>query len=933
MSDLTSSANWREVLAWFDRWLDADVDTRPALLAQLEREQPALLPRLRAMIAADRAADEKDFMEDGAFALAFTGGVAEPAAPNRAGLRLGPWELVEAIGSGGMGDVWLATRSDGMHSGRAAVKLLRTARAGSPAEARFQREGELLARLAHPRIAQLLDAGIAADGSRYLVLEHVQGERLDTWCDARTLDTAARLQLMLQVCDAVAYAHTQLVVHRDLKPANILVTAAGDVKLLDFGVAKLLDDDDDAELTHAGSAGLTPEYAAPEQVTGAPISTATDVYALGVLLFGLLTGLRPYELTARNAASLARAIVEQEPLTLDAALARAEVNDAAQAGAAAALRTTTPRGLRQALRGDLETIVSKALKKAPAERYATVQALAADLRNHLAHQPVSAQPDTFGYRSRKFVQRNRMQVAALALVVLSLVAGVAATTWQWRAAVQEGERTRRVVKVLTDLFSGLNPEESGQAQVPVVELLRRGWREAQQKLAGDERLRAEVARPIGLLFSYSGDMPAAVEALTQHRQQLLREARGGGADYLEVTHVLGLAERRLGRQARARELFSEVIAKGAAEPGDAVAWALESQIQIGEMAIDDGQLDEARRWLEPASEMARNRLGEHHRAHTDALEILAGVARQQGRWEDSRHLFSAVTRAAGSNNPHVATQARFSAATLEVETGRYVTAVPLLETALNDFTIMFGAHDTRTIYARAWLATALFRTGEWDRSQEMIDTAYQAASASPELEVRNIIALLGASLQLRRGMVDAAAATLPERLAYFEGAGNNLRRYAARSRLLIGECMMRRGQVASALTVMNQALELQRSLFGPRHPEIVQSLLMIALANDHRGDLKQALVHYDQAQALALAVLPEGHPDRELIRSLASHAHWRQAPSATSLREAQASLESWKVSLHPRSWPPQLSVLMIEWFNATEGRRFSAEAVYMLLSV
>jgi serine/threonine-protein kinase len=906
MSDTTpSAAGWREVLAWFDRWLDTAPEARSELLAQAAREPPALLARLHALIDADRAAESQGFLD--AAALALTGSPATPAdTPRRAGARLGPWELRETIGSGGMGEVWLASRSDGMHSGQAAVKLLRSARAGGAAEARFQREGELLARLAHPRIAQLLDAGLAPDGSRYLVLEYVRGERLDVWCDSRALDIAARLRLLLQVCDAVAYAHTQLVVHRDLKPPNILVTDSGDVKLLDFGVAKLLADGDAAELTRAGSAGLTPEYAAPEQVTG------------------------PNHPPAPHAAALARAIVEQAPLTLDSALTQA---DAATAQAIAAQRASSPRALRQALHGDLETIVAKALKKAPAERYATVQEFGADLQRHLAHQPVSARPDTLAYRSRKFVQRNRVQVAALAFVVTSLVAGVTATTWQWHAAVQESARTRAVVKVLTDLFSGLSPQDSGQAQVPVIELLRRGWREAQQKLAGDDSLRAEVARPIGLVLSHSGDMPAAAEALDMYRRIVLRDRRPQGAVDLEVAYTLGLTQRRLGHSARARALFEEVIATGASETGDAISWSLDARIQLGEMAIDDGKLEDARRWLEPAADEVRQRLGSGHVTYATALDNLAVIARQQGRWEDSRRLFAAVVAATADGNPYLATQSRFSAATIDVETGRFELAAPALKAVVRDFTAMLGEGDTNTIYARTWLATALFHSGDWAGSEAVITAAHRAALASAEPEVLHTVQLVLARLQLRRGKVDAADTLLRESLAYFQAGGDGLRRYAERARSLLGECQLRRSRTDDALALLTQALDMQRKLFGARHPETMHSLMLLALTHDSRSGPQQALPWYTQAQQMADAVLPPGHPDRERMRSLADHARWRTAPADTSRQRALASLEAWKHALQPRSLPPYISALVDRWFTGDAAHRFAPEIVFPLLSV
>jgi eukaryotic-like serine/threonine-protein kinase len=283
-------------MAGFEAWLDQPEAERPAFLAELAARQPELLARVRAMIEADARAEGAAFLAEPAASAAAA--AAAPAdgdtAPSHAGERLGAWTLQAPIGSGGMGEVWRALRSDGLYSGQAAVKLQRQRAAGAASDARFAREAEFLARVSHPHVAQLLDAGTTPAGARYLVLEYVQGGPIDRWCEQHRLDVEARLRLVLQVCEAVAFAHAQQVVHRDLKPSNILVTEQGHAKLLDFGVAKLLGESALSEATRLGAAGLTPEYAAPEQVEGGAITPATDVYALGVLLFVLLAGRRPY---------------------------------------------------------------------------------------------------------------------------------------------------------------------------------------------------------------------------------------------------------------------------------------------------------------------------------------------------------------------------------------------------------------------------------------------------------------------------------------------------------------------------------------------------------------------------------------------------------------------------------------------------------------
>ncbi len=591
----TRVGDWPEALAWFDRWAAADAAGRQDVLAELQAQRPALVRQVHAMIDAEQAAEAQNAPgDDGRWCR----GWVVPPAPlpdeHQPGLRLGPWELQHAIGRGGMGQVWLATRRDGLYSGRAAVKLLNAASLGTQAQARFAREGELLARLSHPHIAKLLDAGFTPQGTRYLVLEYVQGERLDQWCDARRLGVPERLRLFMQVCDAVTFAHANLVVHRDLKPANILVCdgqGGGQVKLLDFGIAKLLGDSDSGEalteLTRFGFAGMTPEYAAPEQVEDGTITTATDVYALGVVLFGLLTGTRPYGETSRGAAALARAIVEQPARALTAAVA----DDPALARARGA---PSPLALKELLRGDLETIVAKALKKLPAERYATVRALQDDIQRHLNLEPVSARPDSWRYRATRFAQRNRLPVAASGVALVALLGGVTTATWQWRAAAQEAERTRAVVQVLTGIFTQLTPEATGSAQVPVVELLRRGWRGAEKSLAGDPELKGEVARPLGMMLQSSGDMESAASALSTSRAHLQASGRTHTAPYLEVTQELGVVLSRLGRNAEARRLFQDVIDTARAVPGPIAAETVYAQVQLGVLARREGRLDEAR---------------------------------------------------------------------------------------------------------------------------------------------------------------------------------------------------------------------------------------------------------------------------------------------------------------------------------------------------
>jgi serine/threonine-protein kinase len=896
-----STQAWREVLALFDRWADADDSTRAAELKRIEAEHPTLYPRLLAMIEADRAAEAKDFLAEAAPLPAD----APPA--QAAGTRLGAWELRETIGSGGMGQVWLATRSDGLYSGRAAVKLLHATRLDAQAQARFAREGEFLARLTHPHIAQLLDAGLTPDGTRYLVLEYVPGERIDHWCDARQLGIEARLRLFMQVCEAVAYAHSHLVVHRDLKPANILVTDEGHVKLLDFGVAKLLAEADDTELTEltrAAPAGLTPEYAAPEQIEGQPITTATDVYALGVVLFGLLSGARPYASTSRGVAALARAILEEPPRSLTNALR--------ESPAAALSRGASLASLEQALRGDLQTIVAKALKKPAHERYATVQEFREDLQRHLDHQPVSAQPDTFRYRAKKFAQRNRIQVAALTGVMLSLVLGITATAWQWRSAAQEADRTKAVIKVLTHIFTDLAPEETGKAQVSVLDLLRKGWGQAKEDLQADPALRAEVARPLGLMLQHAGDMTAALDAMTISRQHLVDTGQTETSQYLQVMQSLAYMKSRVGQTEDAKALLAELIAAAQRMGKATTVEAVNAQIELGEIARREGKLTEAQTQLAEAAALAARHLGASHPSHVHALQEQAIALRELGRWVDARRVLTAVVEHTPSTRPLDGLVARYDMAILELDLGQYREAASQLQALVDELNKFYGKDDTYTIYGLTSLAISYFHSGEHGKADAALKDALGRAARSSEPDVRQIVQTIAARHALRRDRCDQAEPLLHENLAHFESRDSTSRPFAERNRMLLAECQLRRGRLTDAQRLLQVTLKHQHEIYGSRHVDLWPTIMLQAIAIDAEQGASAAAPAYDTASAMALTLLPPGHPDRKKVAVLRDLARYRVEPTAQHRSALAASIRAYGDVLAKRPDGQTFSVLSRE---------------------
>lgn len=538
MTDSGQTRLRRDAMAQFERLIDLDADARAAELHKLADADAALHAQVRRLLDADRAAEAGGFLGDGAEArLRSLGGFVETEAVTlQAGAAFGPYRLEHPLGSGGMGEVWLASRVDGLYEGKVAIKTLRAFLVQPGARERFAREGRILGRLQHPNIARLLDAGVTDDGQLYLVLEYVAGAHLTAWCDAQNLSIAARLQLFLRICEAVAHAHAQLVVHRDLKPSNILVAASGEPKLLDFGIAKLIEGEagsDTAsgaqtELTRLGGRALTPEYAAPEQILGEPVSTATDVYALGVLLYELLCGLRPHSGNGVTALQLERAVIETDARPLTQSTLRRESSERSTPAQRAARRGLTPRSLRKALAGDLDNIVLKALRRVPAQRYASVSAFADDLRRHLAHEPISAQRDALGYRAGKFLRRYRGGLAAAAAVVVALSAGLGFSLWQAQVARTQAQKAEAVKNFLLAIFeqNRVNHPDGAQARTTTAaQLLDVGAQRIRDELHDVPEVRTELLSTLGTLY-YGLMLPEPALALQREAVEILSRAFG-----------------------------------------------------------------------------------------------------------------------------------------------------------------------------------------------------------------------------------------------------------------------------------------------------------------------------------------------------------------------------------------------------------------------
>jgi eukaryotic-like serine/threonine-protein kinase len=469
----------------FAEILDLPSGKRRLRLDTLRRDTPELAAELDSLLDAHDAAEGYMEQLDSATATRLLDSDELLALPE----RVGPFRLVREIGRGGLGVVYLGQRDTADFDQQVAIKLIKRGMDSEQILRRFHHERRILASLEHPHIARLIDGGLLPDGRPWFAMEYIEGMPISDWCDHHKLSVGQRLELFEQVCRTVQFAHARLVVHRDLKPANILVTEDGTVKLLDFGIAKLIDEADEQEtsLTVAGIRAMTPQYAAPEQIRGETVSVATDVYALGLILYELLSGRRPYQEQTNNPTALSRAVCETNPIMPSAAVIGTDADQTAAA------RSSRPSVLRRRLRGDLDTMVLKALAKEPERRYGSAEGFAEDIRRYLQGLPLKARRESMSYRFGRFLMRHRVGAGATFAVMLALISGVVLALWQADRAGREARQAQAVQRFVVEVFESADPTRSHGRGVTALELLDQGARRLRSGSLGDDAVRAELA--------------------------------------------------------------------------------------------------------------------------------------------------------------------------------------------------------------------------------------------------------------------------------------------------------------------------------------------------------------------------------------------------------------------------------------------------------
>ena len=912
----TTRLAWQSAMPLFERWIDADEAQRTMLLADLAANKPDVHVHLLKLIAADGAAEGAHFLDADALSDTAPANEQELLLGDLVGTQIGAWRLERLLGIGGTGQVWLARRCDGLHAGKAAVKLLRAAAIEPHAQQRFAREGRLLARLEHAHIARLLDVGENAQGQRYLVLEHVDGDRIDRWCDQHNANIDARLRLFLQVCDAVGYAHANLIVHRDLKPSNILVQADGDAKLLDFGVAKLLGSEESiegpaseaTELTRIGGAAFTPEYAAPEQFERQPATVTTDVYSLGVVLYVMLAGRRPYGSEQSSPMQLARAILDSEPRRLSLTL-----NDQTQdTERIARARSTTPEHLRRVLRGDLETIIARALKKDPKERYPSVQAFADDVQRYLDHRPILARADSATYRVRKFARRHWIGLGASALIVLAVVAGMIGVIRAEQSATREATRAQAVQQFLIGLFQEADPVNAQGENRTVRDLLERGEHDLRDKLASEPETKLTLLGVLGNIHDQLGDSRKSIELAQTARDLAAREygvhsleyadALNNLANYQKTANDITAAEKNY---AQVREIFSQHRTERAKELAlmDAYLAYIYAQTDRNDEALA--------LWSKVLPEIGKQ-FGEQSWELAEQKSLLAGTYTRLHREADAIDVYTALTPLLDAASPEHALDVAVIRAnegyTLWVA-GRMAECEAVLRRAVSEFDRLDGPDNNYSVSALRTLGSAYMDAGDYAKAaatfDDMVARAARAFGAdTPEFAINQsfrvgTLILTGHATeaeavmrpafdnaQHKAGLTPSEVRGVERRYALsliWSGNGQKARdllvdiakaeREAnespaklASTLLYLAGAQIAMGQAAQARASAHEAAELDASVAKSTEQGVAQLTEALALAAS--GGAPAAVALMDQAQTNLRTKLAPGHP-KFLIANIA----------------------------------------------------------------
>lgn len=836
---MTDPTLWTQVEELFPDLLELPAHERDSFLASHCEGQPRLREELESLLAASDAPSVLDVPS----VLTLTGTANDPgenAPPLAPGTRLGQWRLVRMLGYGGMGEVYLGERASGGFEQTAAIKRLRTD-ALQHAD-RFDSERQILAQLDHPNIAHLLGGGIADDGSAWMAMEYVQGDTITTYCRSHVLDLPARLALFTQVCEAVAYAHTKLIVHRDLKPANILVTAQGQVKLLDFGIAKLLGGDGDV----TRSAPFTPDHAAPEQLEGSPATTAVDVYALGILLYEMLSGRRPWSLGNTPVSQAVDRLLREQPPTPSRA-------------ASEQIKAPVPP---DQLRGDMDAIVCRCLRKTPSDRYSSVEALLADLSRHNAHKPVLAREGNTGYVLRLWLRRHRIGVMATTLVFVALLGGLGLAVWQARVAERAAVRAERVKELVLSAFREQDPlSRPGSEGRSPKQLIASAIATIDRELADDRMLHAELLDDFGEIQGNLGDIDGA--GATLQRALVERRALLGDNHLAVAESRRKLAQIKLyqGDQESVLALATRNVATLDAVGQGQSAEAARNKLLMAVVMVMHSDRERALSLDNEATATLEATLGRDHPDTIDALlrtgQTLTQMRRDAEAGAITGEAIKRIERSQGTESP------------------RLIYALSIYADALlQDQRLQEAdaAYARSIALARRWLepvnnvlSNSLARRGSLKAKQgqleEALDLFQQSETATPTGSTSsrgNLLAARG-RVHLKLGRFDEGEHDLREAFDLRRKQMGDDAGLTWFSASLWGSALRLQGKPEQAEQVQRDALERVQKIIGKDGYQTTLLLDELVDTLKARGGNTEAIALARQALSLTLVKYPPGH--------------------------------------------------------------------------
>ncbi len=869
---------WQRIEEILDRALEIEGVERDALVVEACGDDAELLARVRQLLIATDGPGPLDTpIQDLAGSLAVEAGESLAMQGQIEGRQIGPWKIAHEIGSGGMGRVFLAQRADGAFEQQVALKILRWEMATPSLIDRFRAERQILADLDHPGIARLVDGGVTGEGLPYLAMEYVDGEPIDTYCERNQLGIEERLEMFCAAASAVEHAHRNLVVHRDLKPSNILATGPGEVKLLDFGVAKLVDEAARDDLTQAQAAPATPRSAAPEQLSGGTITTATDTWALGVLLYELLTGTTPFQ--GDDATELSRRIREEEP--------------------------ATPGSHVEGLSGDLDNIIMKALRKEPERRYGTVERLVEDIRRHLDGMPVLARPATLGYRAGKFIHRHQLALTAAAIVLVLVIGLTGFYTWQLANerdhARQETRKTEEVKRFVLSLFQVNDPAQSMGEEISARDLLDRGAERIDVELETLPEIQAEMYLVMGGLYEELGLYEKAIElwkkAIALHRalpdpgreglseslsrygfvlgdlgqteeaESVLREAlelrRANGSDEEAIANSLnqlGMHLSYMGEYEEAEAMLRECVEireriHGEESPSLAVAIA-----NLGLTVKWKGDFGEAEIHYRRALAIRKRTIGRMDPEYANNLDNLGVLLGQRGDYEESEECFLDAleirTELLGEEHPDVALSVN-NLATLYRVQGRLDEAEPMYRRVLDLNIRVFGPSHRRVATNLTNLASLELARGNIDEAREMFERSLvirRENLGNDHIEVAvNLNHLCGVLLEL--GELEQADDHSEEAVAIARGAVGEKSFQLAQVLHIRAEVLLRLDRLGDAAPFAEEAIAIREEVLAPDHRETAMSRAILGTILVRNGKI-------DRAEQLLLASLEVIDPER-----------------------------------------------------------------------